>query len=227
MLPIYTFQAIRHTQAIRRQFDKTFSMSTTSPFLTMPTPKLSSVLDPLARRDNAAACVHEVDWLAVELESQWVDRALDCEARLGFIFEIHDRARSENKKWVYIHESVCTQISQITMLGILRTTCTQLLILKHFEQRFEVCYTTWDIHKRRMLQEDGWVYYVDSSNCFFGGPDLGLDLGCVCGLLEGVILTFSQERMLQSGPRWRTRVSSCHGAPLKRYTRMASRSRAK
>jgi hypothetical protein len=156
----------------------------------LPMPKILCVLDTYHRRDNVTACADEVDWLAVELESHWVDTALACDGRMGFIFEIKDRTKSENGTWVYIHESVCMQ-SHSTLVEADNNTCEQLFLLKHFEQIFKVYYISWESHKQRMLQANGWPYYVGRWDCFFGGPDIGLDLGCVHALLDCLLLTFS------------------------------------
>lgn len=57
-------------------------------------------------------------------------------------------------------------------------------MLKHLEEMFQVTYKPWETHRDAMLQKYGWCSYAGCWDCFFGGPDLGLDLGYVHSLLE-------------------------------------------
>ena len=53
----------------------------------------------------------------------------------------------------------------------------KLLICKYLEHNFEVIYQPWHVHRDCMLHLSGWASYVARWTGFFGGPDLGLDLG--------------------------------------------------
>lgn len=141
-------------------------------------PKLLTVLEPRAYHDTADSCLQGIDWITIELESDWVNKALACDGRRGFIHVIYGCSISNNTKLVCIHESVGSQVLQPGPLNDWGCKL-QLLLVKHFEWSFEVAYEPWTRHRESMLQQDGWCSYVGRWDCFFGGPDLGLDLGYV------------------------------------------------
>ena len=69
-------------------------------------PKLIVVLEPFAYSDTEEECFGKMEWVMVKLDIDWVNSALACEGRHGFIHEVHGPKPSSNKKEVCIHESV-------------------------------------------------------------------------------------------------------------------------
>ena len=154
-------------------------------------PKLITVLEPLLYHNDIEECVGAIEWMRVTLDTDWVNSALACEGRYGFIHEVHGSKASTNRKEVYILESVgSSYIITKTTLWKLRTS-SQLLVLKQLEVIFEVSYAPWDLHKRRMLQENAWCSYAAICDCFYSRPNLGLDLGYIHALSAGVLLNHS------------------------------------
>ena len=145
--------------------------------------KLLAVLEPFACYDNLDDAANDLNWMKAQMESGWVNAALACEGRRGFIHTFPDSRESVNGKIVFIHESVSVQWSRDISWNN-EDINSQLMILKQLEDRFEVTYRPWVTHRKAMLQQYGWCSYVGCWDCFFGGPDLGLDLRYVHWPLE-------------------------------------------
>ena len=69
-------------------------------------PKLIAVLEPFLYRNDVEECVGAIEWMRVTLDTDWVNSALACEGRHGFIHEVRGSKASTDRKEVYILESV-------------------------------------------------------------------------------------------------------------------------
>ena len=74
-------------------------------------PNLCAVLEPRGYRNGLDSSLREVEWMQVELDSAWVDAALLCPGRRGFIFNIDTIKTSPNRTLVNIHEVVCSCVA--------------------------------------------------------------------------------------------------------------------
>ena len=72
----------------------------------MVKPKLLAVLEPYAFHDSLCEAEKDINCVEVELESEWIDKALACEGRRGFIHAPPDHEESSNRRFVLVHESV-------------------------------------------------------------------------------------------------------------------------
>ena len=69
-------------------------------------PKLLAVLEPFASIDGPEECDGALEWMMVTLDIDWVNSALACDGRHGFIHEVRGLQRSTGSKEVFVHESV-------------------------------------------------------------------------------------------------------------------------
>lgn len=84
--------------------------------------KIAVVLDPCARHAGLHTTHEARDWVEVELENDWVTKALECEGRRGFLHKTLDQEVHTDTTSVRIYQMVSSFLDRVHSINLRNVT---------------------------------------------------------------------------------------------------------